>query len=273
MTRARVAPPYTHARTPVHTQTCTDRGPSADADGRPVPAQHFTCPTFSACRSRRWCVSTMSATTRPTLCARVQAHAEQPGQGPDRCGVTPPADWVARDRALRNVLSRWAQPDRRDPGAVSGGGAPHPGCALGPDVLGRPSADATGMQPTGALAVHCKAGLGRTGTLICAYLMRYHGFTAAEAIGYCRICRPGSVVGPQQTYLARHVRQCIASPRTAGPGPPRPLILCGAQYGAILAGAIAVPKPTRVPGQRRAGGARAAASQDAGWPQHHRANH
>lgn len=55
----------------------------------------------------------------------------------------------------------------------------------------------------GALAVHCKAGLGRTGTLICAYIMRYHGFTAAEAIGYCRICRPGSVVGPQQTYLTR----------------------------------------------------------------------
>ena len=55
--------------------------------------------------------------------------------------------------------------------------------------------------PAGALAVHCKAGLGRTGVLICSYMIKHHGFTAEEAIGYIRICRPGSVIGLQQNYL------------------------------------------------------------------------
>ena len=53
----------------------------------------------------------------------------------------------------------------------------------------------------GAIAVHCKAGLGRTGTCIGAYLIKHYGFTAAEAIAWMRICRPGSVIGPQQWYL------------------------------------------------------------------------
>lgn len=47
----------------------------------------------------------------------------------------------------------------------------------------------------------CKAGLGRTGTLIGAYLIWKYGFTAAEAIAFMRIVRPGSVVGPQQQYM------------------------------------------------------------------------
>ncbi len=45
----------------------------------------------------------------------------------------------------------------------------------------------------GALAVHWKAGLGRTCTLrvVALYMMKHHGFTAREAMGWLRILRPG----------------------------------------------------------------------------------
>ncbi|KAH8890824.1 phosphatases II [Thozetella sp. PMI_491] len=57
------------------------------------------------------------------------------------------------------------------------------------------------------IAVHCKAGLGRTGCLIGAYLIYRHGFTADEIISYMRFMRPGMVVGPQQHWL--HINQGV----------------------------------------------------------------
>ena len=42
----------------------------------------------------------------------------------------------------------------------------------------------------GALAVHCGSGRMRSGTLVALYLMKHHGFTAWEAIGWLRIVRP-----------------------------------------------------------------------------------
>ncbi|AET38454.1 phosphoprotein phosphatase CDC14 Ecym_2755 [Eremothecium cymbalariae DBVPG len=53
----------------------------------------------------------------------------------------------------------------------------------------------------GRIAVHCKAGLGRTGCLIGAHLIYTYGFTANECIGFLRFIRPGMVVGPQQHWI------------------------------------------------------------------------
>jgi cell division cycle 14 len=81
----------------------------------------------------------------------------------------------------------------------------------------------------GAVAVHCKAGLGRTGTLIGVYLMRRHGFTAREAMGWLRIVRPGSVIGEQQHYL------CAAAGERPGRGAPGG---AGARGACLLAGDV-----------------------------------
>ena len=68
-----------------------------------------------------------------------------------------------------------------------------------------------------AVAVHCKAGLGRTGTLAAAHLMAACGFGARDAIGWLRIVRPGSVIGEQQHFLCYLEPSLCPGPRPAAP--------------------------------------------------------
>ncbi|GBF88355.1 hypothetical protein Rsub_01067 [Raphidocelis subcapitata] len=107
-------------------------------------------------------------------------------------------------------------------------------------------------QEPGALAVHCKAGLGRTGVLICAYMMKHYRFTAEEVIGYIRIVRPGSVIGPQQNHLKEIQpllwREGDAWRAAHGPAPPAlawgpaPPSRAGAVAAAGLEPRLALPR-------------------------------
>jgi cell division cycle 14 len=64
--------------------------------------------------------------------------------------------------------------------------------------------------------IHCKAGLGRTGCLIGCYAMKHYFFSAAYFIAWIRLCRPGSILGPQQHFLISMEKEMkeagIASP-------------------------------------------------------------
>ena len=92
----------------------------------------------------------------------------------------------------------------------------------------------------GAVAIHCTTGLGRTGTLAALYLMRSYAFTAREAMGWLRIMRPGSVVGPQQHYL------CAIE--AARPARPRPSLGAGHETAAGTSASAGRDRPAAMGG-------------------------
>ncbi|DBA01701.1 TPA: hypothetical protein N0F65_010352 [Lagenidium giganteum] len=56
---------------------------------------------------------------------------------------------------------------------------------------------------SGVVAVHSSSSFGRAATCIGCYLMKHFHFSAREAIGWIRLCRPGSFSLAHQVFLGR----------------------------------------------------------------------
>jgi len=52
-----------------------------------------------------------------------------------------------------------------------------------------------------AIAIHCRAGLGRTGTILGSYLIRQHSLPARQMIAFARIMRPGCFLAKQPRFV------------------------------------------------------------------------
>lgn len=59
--------------------------------------------------------------------------------------------------------------------------------------------------------------LTHSGTLAACYLIKSFNFEAEEAIGYIRICRPGSIVACQQKYLQQFYASIKAEKKGIAP--------------------------------------------------------
>lgn len=62
------------------------------------------------------------------------------------------------------------------------------------------------IEKGNVVLVHCLAGQGRTGSVLAAYLIEYHGKDAKEAIAHLRSTRPGSVERAQEVAVLEYAR-------------------------------------------------------------------
>jgi atypical dual specificity phosphatase len=68
-----------------------------------------------------------------------------------------------------------------------------------------------------AVAVHCGAGLGRTGTILACYLVA-QGLSSDEALATVRAQQPGSVETPEQEAVIVRYAQYLAEQSRSRPG-------------------------------------------------------
>jgi len=68
-----------------------------------------------------------------------------------------------------------------------------------------------------SVAVHCRAGLGRTGTMLACYLVS-QGYRAREAVAAIRQERPGSVETPEQEASVYRYADSLVPDRPGGNG-------------------------------------------------------
>jgi len=66
------------------------------------------------------------------------------------------------------------------------------------------------INDNSAVMVHCAAGVGRTGTILACYLIKYKKFSAKKAIDIVRKERPGSIQSESQeiavTFFEKHIK-------------------------------------------------------------------
>jgi len=135
------------------------------------------------------------------------AFATPKAEGDEYTEARPPSDHGRPFRAMRvSDVVRLSEPGKYNDDDFVEQGFRHHGfefedCTSPTAGIVKRFLDVCDAAGDGAIAVHCLAGLGRTGTLIACYMIKHHGFTACEAIGYLRLMRPGSVIGPQQEFL------------------------------------------------------------------------
>jgi atypical dual specificity phosphatase len=64
-----------------------------------------------------------------------------------------------------------------------------------------------------AVAIHCGAGLGRTGTMLACYFVK-KGMAAPDAVSHVRRIRPGSVETPEQSEAIAEYARRLKRPET-----------------------------------------------------------